>query len=195
MSFLLSPEQHSGPVLGTSAASYPALFTPEGFRSQSHQKPATASSEEECSQAYVTLWWTPVRSGWQANLAIGQRDEWSNGLCVSSCPGNGGFYLAFRHTYQTFLLLSRISELIEIYKLQKDDPPGLLKLADPIKYSNACPGYNQLRFKKELKISIRYQSEHKLKKQQQRSQSSGMVKHSDSFTLPNQRKVPGAAYS
>lgn len=35
MSFLLSPEQHSGPVLGTSAASYPALFMPGGFRSQS----------------------------------------------------------------------------------------------------------------------------------------------------------------
>ena len=93
------------------------------------------------------------------------------------------------------ILLSRISELIEIHKLQKDDPPGLLKLTDPIKYSNACPGYNQLRFKKELKISIQYQSEHKLKKQQQRSQSSGVVKHSNSFTLPNQCKVPGAAYS
>lgn len=106
MSFLLSPEQHSGPVLGTSAASYPALFIPGGFRSQSHQKPATASSEEECSQAYVTLWWTPLRSGWQANLAIGQRGEWSNGLCMSLCPGNDGFYLAFRHTYHTYSYFS-----------------------------------------------------------------------------------------
>lgn len=43
--------------------------------------------------------WTPVRSGWQANLAIGQRGGWSNGFCASTCPGNDSFYLAFRHTY------------------------------------------------------------------------------------------------
>lgn len=193
MSFLLSPEQHSGPVLGTSAASYPALFTPGGFRSQSHQKPATASSEEECSQAYVTLWWTPVKSGWQANLAKGQRGEWSNGLCMSLCPGNDGFYLAFRHTYQTYSYFS--PESLNWLRYTSYRRMILQGFWSSLIRLNACPGYNQLRFKKELKISIRYQSEHKLKKQQQRSQSSGVVKHSDSFTLPNQRKVPGAAYS
>lgn len=146
MSFLLSPEEHSDPVLGSPAASYPALFKTGGLRSYTrnqHQwcfiKRGMQSGliDPECSGSveivYFLSGWTPVRSGWQSILPVlAQKNEWSCELGAHMSSGVVQIlYLSFGLIIlELFLFLSIVFSLIWIFKAWKDDPPALLKLTD-----------------------------------------------------------------